>query len=140
MGAGFAAATVARCSPLLVYTLDTNAIIYYSQRIPSVIATVEQLFADNALIYVSTITELELFSFTALDDAVLQRLEQFLTTVVIIPVDSHLARIAAYLRRQYRLKTADSAIAATALLTHTTLVTRNTRDFQSVDTLALMPI
>lgn len=123
-----------------MYTLDTNTIIYYSQRIPSVITTVERLFADDALIYISTITELELFSFTALDAVVLQQLEQFLTTVVIVPVDSHLARIAAYLRRQYRLKTADSAIAATALLTHTTLVTRNTRDFQAVDTLSLLAV
>ena len=37
-------------------------------------------------------------------------------------------------------KAADSAIAATALLTHTTLITRNIRDFQQIDTLQLLEI
>jgi hypothetical protein len=123
-----------------VYTLDTNTIIYYSKRDATVTGTVEQFFTRNTLVYVSTITELELFSFTALSDEVFQRIEQFLTTVMLIPVDSHLARIAAYLRRHYRLKTPDSVIAATALVTHTTLVTRNVRDFQKIDTLQLMTI
>jgi predicted nucleic acid-binding protein len=31
-------------------------------------------------------------------------------------------------------------VAATALLTHTTLVTRNLRDFQGIDGLSLLPI
>ncbi len=39
-----------------------------------------------------------------------------------------------------RLKAADSAIAATALLTHTTPVTRNIRDFQQIDALQLLEI
>jgi predicted nucleic acid-binding protein len=65
---------------------------------------------------------------------------RLLTSVVIIPVDSRLARFAGYLRREYRVKTADSAIAATALLTHTTLVSRNAQDFQRIPTLSLLPI
>jgi predicted nucleic acid-binding protein len=51
-----------------------------------------------------------------------------------------LARFAGYLRREYRVKTGDSAIAATALLTRTTLLTRNTQDFQRIPPLSLMPI
>jgi predicted nucleic acid-binding protein len=84
--------------------------------------------------YVSAITDLELFSSPALTD---EDISQLLTSVVIIPVDS---RFSGYLRRGYRLKTADSAIASTALLTHTTLVTRNVADFQSMPALWLMPI
>ena len=60
--------------------------------------------------------------------------------VVMVPLDSRLARFAGYLRREYRVKTADSAIAATALHTHTTLVTRNAQDFRRIPTLSLMPI
>ena len=39
-----------------------------------------------------------------------------MNTLAIIPLDSRIARIAGSLRRLYGLKTADSAIAATALL------------------------
>jgi predicted nucleic acid-binding protein len=48
-----------------------------------------------------------------------------------------LARAAGELRSQYRLKTPDSLLAATALYTRTTLVTRNTADFRRVSTLKL---
>jgi predicted nucleic acid-binding protein len=48
-----------------------------------------------------------------------------------------LARYAGYLRRLYRLKTPDSAIAATAMLTKTTLLTRNVDDCRQLDGLKL---
>jgi len=93
-----------------MYTLDTNAIIYY------------------------------LKSETAAASGDISAISQLLTSVVIIPVDSRLARFAGYLRREYRLKTADSAIAGTALLTHTTLVTRNIEDFRRISTLSPIAI
>ena len=89
--------------------------------------------SSNAIIYY-------LNSETAAASADISAISQLLTSVVIIPVDSRLARFAGYLRREYRLKTADSAIAGTALLTHTTLVTRNVEDFQRISTLSLMRI
>jgi predicted nucleic acid-binding protein len=123
-----------------VYTLDTNAIIYYLKSEAAAVSVLEPAFAQDIALYVSAITELELFSSPALTDEDISAISQLLTSVVIIPVDSRLARVAAYLRRAYRVKTADSAIAATALLTHTTLVTRNAQDFQRIPTLSLMPL
>ena len=123
-----------------MYTLDTNAIIYYLKSEQAAVSVLEPLFAQDIAIYVSAITELELFSFPALTDEDISAISQLLTSVVIIPVDSRLARFAGYLRRAYRLKTADSAIAATALLTHTMLLTRNMQDFQRIPTLSLVPI
>jgi predicted nucleic acid-binding protein len=123
-----------------VYTLDTNAIIYYLKSEPAAVSVLELLFAQDVALYVSAITELELFSSPALIDEDIAAISQLLTSVVIIPVDSRLARVAGYLRRAYRVKTADSAIAATALLTHTTLLTRNAQDFQRIPTLSLMSI
>jgi predicted nucleic acid-binding protein len=123
-----------------VYTLDTNAIIYYLKSEAAAVSVLEPAFAQDIALYVSAITELELFSSPALTDEDISAISQLLTSVVIIPVDSRLARFARYLRRAYRVKTADSAIAATALLTHTTLLTRNTHDFQHIPTLSLMPI
>ena len=123
-----------------MYTLDTNTIIYYLKSEQAAVSVLEPVFAQDIALYVSAITELELFSFPALTDEDISAISQLLTSVVIIPVDSRLARFAGYLRRAYRLKTADSAIAATALLTHTTLLTRNTQDFQRIPTLSLVPI
>ncbi len=69
------------------------------------------------------------------------RLSTFLGSVQILPLTSRIARIAGDLRRLYpRLKAFDSAIAATALFTHSTLITRNIRDFQSIGELSVMPI
>ena len=123
-----------------MHTLDTNAIIYYLDPDLTVAEIIDAIFAQDDAIYVSTITELELFSHSGLSDEDMAQIEQLLTSVVRVPVDSQLARVAADLRRLYRLKTPDSAIAATALLTHTTLVTRNIRDFRHVKELRLLEI
>jgi predicted nucleic acid-binding protein len=55
-------------------------------------------------------------------------------------VDLHLAQLSGVLGRTYRLKLADSIIAATALYTGSTIVTRNTRDFKKVASLEVMSI
>jgi predicted nucleic acid-binding protein len=66
---------------------------------------------------------------------------RLLASTVIAPVDSQLARFAGFLRRQTpRLKATDSPIVATALLKNTTLLTRNVRDFQQIDTLQLLAV
>jgi predicted nucleic acid-binding protein len=101
-----------------VYVLDTNAIIYYADDEPTAVVSLEPLFAANHPIYISTLTELELF-----------------------PLMSQIARVAGDLRRAYAgLKAFDSGIAATALLTHFHLITRNVRDFQDIDGLSLMAL
>ena len=124
-----------------MYTLDTNAIIYCLKNDTAVIEALETVFRQDVSVYVSTITELELFSHSALSTDDVAAIESFLAATTIIDVNSQLARIAGRLRQEYRqLRTADSAIAATALLTHSILVTRNVRDFQRIDTLQLMAI
>ncbi len=124
-----------------MYTLDTNAIIYYLNGELSAARILEDVFGREEPTYVSAITELELFSHRLLTEDDSDTITRLLASTVIVPVDSQLARFAGFLRRQTpRLKAADSAIAATALLTHTTLITRNIRDFQQIDTLQLLEI
>ena len=95
-----------------MYTLDTNAIIYYLDRDPAVIAP-DRLFDNvDATFYVSTVTELELYSYPDLNEEEEAAIKQLLTDMFVVPLDSRLARYAGYLRRVYRLKTPDSAIAA----------------------------
>jgi predicted nucleic acid-binding protein len=123
-----------------VYTLDTNAIIYYLDEEPTVVPLLEPILGQEMAIFVSVVTELELLSHPGLTEEDMAAIQQLLTSVVIFPLESRLAQWAGALRRQYHLKTPDSVVAATALLTHTTLVTRNIRDFQGIEGLSLLPI
>ena len=123
-----------------MYTLDTNAIIYYLDDDPTVVPLLDPIFGQDIAIFVSVVTELELLSHPGLTEEDMAAIQQLLTSVVIFPLESRLAQLAGALRRQYHLKTPDSVVAATALLTRTTLVTRNIRDFQGIDGLSLLPI
>jgi predicted nucleic acid-binding protein len=123
-----------------VYTLDTNAIIYYLDEDPTVVPLLEPILGQDIAIFVSVVTELELLSHPGLTEEDMAAIQQLLTSVVIFPLESRLAQLAGAFRRQYHLKTPDSVVAATALLTRTTLVTRNSRDFQGIDGLSLLPV
>ena len=123
-----------------MYTLDTNAILYYLKDDPHTVSFLRGIFARNLPLYVSAITELELFAFSNLSADEEALIEDLLKTVAVIPLDSHVARLAAFVRRQYRLKVPDSAIAATAMFTGSTLLTRNTRDFQKVTRLSVLKV
>ncbi len=124
-----------------VYALDTNAIIYYTDDEPAAVDMLEPLFSENNPIYISTLVELELFSQAAITEEEEAKLEVFPEAVQILPLTSRIARIAGDLRRLYsRLKTVDSGVAATALFTNSSLITRNRRDFERIDGLSLMAI
>jgi len=123
-----------------MYTLDTNAIIYYLQGDPNASLFLENIFQTNKPVYVSTITEVELFSFSNLENETAETIDAIMKTMAIISLDSRIARIAGYLRRRYKTKTADSVIAATALFTNTILVTRNVKDFQKISELSIVKI
>ncbi|TSC76086.1 MAG: PilT protein domain protein [Parcubacteria group bacterium Gr01-1014_33] len=120
-----------------VYTLDTNTIIYYLKSEEETCKIVERIYAEGEAIYVSTITEAELFAFSRLDKQESDKIDTFLRTVSIILLDSRIARLSGSLQKEYGLKLADSAIAATALFTGSTLVTRNIRDFKKIPELKL---
>ena len=84
-----------------MYVLDTNAIIYYTDDEPAAVAALEPLFAANHSIYISTLTELELFSHASLTEEETIRLETFLDAVHILPLTSQIARLAGDLRRAH---------------------------------------
>jgi len=123
-----------------VYTLDTNAIVYYLNDDTDAVTVLRGVFAQNAPLYVSAVTELELFAFANLSRDEESLIEDLLSTISIIPLDSRIARLAALVRRHYRVKVPDSIIAATAMFTGSTLLTRNTRDFRKISNLTLRKI
>jgi predicted nucleic acid-binding protein len=118
-----------------VYTLDTNIIIYYGNGDPSVQLFIHEQLANSVPLYISTATEHELFSYAHLTDREADDLDALLDTMTVMDLDSRLARFSGRLRAKYGIKSLDSFIAATALITGTTLVTRNVRDFQRIPNL-----
>lgn len=81
-------------------TFDTNAVVYYLKDEPTVVAVLCPALTQDAPVYVSTITELELFSYAALTDDDAEKIEDILASSVVVPVDSRVARAAATLRQQ----------------------------------------
>jgi predicted nucleic acid-binding protein len=123
-----------------VYALDTNAIVYYLKNDANAVTVLREVFAQSSPVYVSAVTELELFAFANLSRDEESLIEELLATLSIIPLDSHIARLAALVRRHYQLKVPDSVIATTAMFTGSTLVTRNTRDFRKIANLSVRKI
>ena len=123
-----------------MYTLDTNAILYYLKDDVGAVSVLRDVFAENVPIYVSAVTELELFAYSDLTAEEESLIEELLATISVIPVDSRIARLAALVRRSYRLKVPDSVIAATAMFTGSKLLTRNTRDFRKIPNFIVVKI
>src|SRR3989344_1914632 len=115
-----------------VYTLDTNAIVYYIKGDISVVSILETAIGEAYPLYVSVITEAELFSYSRLDETEVNQIDNLLRTVSIISLDSRLARLSGVIRRMYGVKLYDSVIAATALSTGSTPLTRNVKDFKKI--------
>ncbi|MEK7074866.1 MAG: type II toxin-antitoxin system VapC family toxin [Patescibacteria group bacterium] len=120
-----------------MYTLDTNAIIYYLHDDFDAMAVMQDVLDKNTPVYISTITEIELFGFPRLNTTEVEQIERMIKTLSVIPVDSRIARLAGEIRKTYGLPIADSIIAATALFTGSTLLTRNIRDFKKIQGLIL---
>lgn len=123
-----------------MYTLDTNAIIYYLKGERDVVIFLERIAERQTAVYVASVTEVELFGFYRLTAKEEEEIKLFLATVSVIPLDSQIARLAGLLRRRYALAVPDSIIGATSLFTGSALVTRNVRDFKRVPQLKLQRI
>jgi predicted nucleic acid-binding protein len=88
-----------------LYTLDTNAIIHYLDEDPAVVSVLDPLLAQDIALFVSVVTELELLSYPRLTEEDMAEIARLLASMVVFPLESRLAHLAAALRRQYRLKT-----------------------------------
>ncbi|MEK6868547.1 MAG: type II toxin-antitoxin system VapC family toxin [Nanoarchaeota archaeon] len=115
--------------------IDTDIFIDFFRGFPQALPYLKE-HADE--ISFSAITEGELLSGSICNnnkerEKVFHVLSQFEK----IPVDNPLIQIAADIRRTYRLELPDAIVAASALITNATLITRNMRDFQKIHGLQL---
>ncbi len=116
-----------------MFTFDTNPIIYFLSGDKEAVSLVSEIIlSDNAVIYIPTVVRLELLSKPEMSPGEKTAILEFLSQFRSMALDQNIADIAADLRRIYKLKTADSIIAATAIFTGSALVTRNVKDFKNI--------
>lgn len=73
-----------------------------------------------------------MLSYPAITEAEIENIEGMLAYMTVVPFDESICALAAELRRTYSIKLPDAAIAATAIHTGSTLLTRNVKDFRKI--------
>lgn len=114
--------------------VDSNILIYAATpEFPEL----KELLEDGD-IAVSELTRLEVLGFRDLTDEAEEYFNAVFELVTVLPISQEVINRAIELRRQSKIKSADSIIAATTLLHCTELITRNTSDFDHIPDLILI--
>ncbi len=119
-----------------MFLLDTNVLIYYAAGEQAVSEFLKNHSAD--IFYLPSIVAAEFLSYSQITGDAQFAFQRFAHQTIIVNLDLPLAEKAAELRRKYSLKLADAVIAASALATNSTLLTRNVRDFKKVAGLSIV--
>jgi len=123
-----------------MYTADTNVVVYYLKNDVAAGDFFDRATAQHLIVYVSGVTEVEALCYPPLTEIEIQSIENVLGFCTTIHTNAIITRQAAEIRRKYGVKTMDALIAATALFTNSTLITRNVRDFKRIQELSLEAI
>lgn len=118
------------------YLIDTNILIYHtkgSQAVPSFMSDVVGQRAFN----ISILPKIEFLGWEKHTREGFQKCEQLVKLANIYPIDEDIAEEAIGLRRRVKIKLADAAIAATALVNNLKLATRNMEDYKAVKELEI---
>lgn len=119
------------------YLIDSNAVIdYLSGKLPENGKIFMNLVVNN-IPNISIITKIEILGFKTSSDAY-QLLNGFVDDSVIIGLNEEIVQRTIEIKREYKLKTPDAIIAATALSNQLTLISRNLKDFALVQRLSVL--
>jgi len=120
------------------FLIDTNILIYFfdgkldDSTKAKVISILEKSFN------ISVITKIEFMGFRDfLDDSKQKLASEFINHANVIHLSDELVETIIELKRKYKIKLGDAIIASTALMYDFTIVTRNQKDFDSIDGLII---
>lgn len=117
------------------YLVDTNILIDHLRGDPQADRFLRDVEAGRVRATISVVTECELLASSVLTLRDERRIGALVGLFPRVAVTSHIAQAAADLRRRYTITLADALIAATAMLSHATLLTRNLKDFRAIRSL-----
>ncbi|MEK7099402.1 MAG: type II toxin-antitoxin system VapC family toxin [Patescibacteria group bacterium] len=121
-----------------MFTFDTNILIYLAAGDPKVLNFWTEHRSE--IFYVPSIVIAEFLSYPLITSAAAEKFHDFIRQTIIVNLDYPIAAQAALIRRETKLSLADAAVAASSMMTHSSLLTRNIRDFKKVPYLDIIPL
>jgi len=119
------------------YLLDTNIVIYYLGNVSEVVNFFDVLYPQNNKFFFSFISRIELLGYKNLNQKEKNAIRDFFSDLEKSGMNEKIEEITIEIQKQKRIKIPDAIIASTALYTNSTLVTRNTKDFEGIENLEL---
>ncbi|MEM1292978.1 MAG: type II toxin-antitoxin system VapC family toxin [Cyanobacteria bacterium P01_H01_bin.162] len=119
------------------YLFDTNIFIYYFNGEPVIEPLFNEVLLGQASVLYCPISWVEIFCYPALTPEEAQQIRLFLRKFEPIELTESILDRAAQIRMAYRSALPDAVIAACAILTESTLATRNEADFNRISGLTV---
>lgn len=122
----------------MAYLIDTNIVIYYFNGLTDD-ESIHTILAHSFKISIMTKIEFLGWGAFAADPELQTKAREFISHATVLNLNEAIAEQSILLRQQFKAKTPDAIIAATALVNGLTVVTNNTSDFSrlGVKTLAV---
>lgn len=108
-----------------MFTLDSNIVIGYLNGDDKIARQLANWRNNKVPLFISVITEIEVLSHPKLRPEEITKIKRFIREFTAVPVDHQVGEIAAAIRRKTKISVGDSLVVATAILTHSSLVSRD---------------
>lgn len=120
-----------------IYLIDTNiAIDYLGKKIAPLGMNFMHTVIDN-IPCVSVVTKIEVLGYNAPQEHY-RLLTNFMDDATVIELNNLVVNESIEIRKKYKTKLPDAIIAATAIVYDLTLITRNTKDFDTIQGLKVL--
>jgi predicted nucleic acid-binding protein len=121
------------------YLWDTNTCIYFLNNLfpPAGEILIDEILKEFQPC-ISAITEIELLCWNTEKETEQKLLEEFVKDCYIFDLDLTIKKETVKIRKASKVKLPDAIIAATSIVNNLTLLTRNVRDFQKIDSLEII--
>lgn len=126
---------------MLAYLIDTNILIDHLREYKSILSFIKECLVKNYRLKISVITRAEIKAGQSMKEPKQAKKAELLLSIFdVVCLDSLIADKAGNLKRKYSINIIDAIIAATALITNSVLLTRNTKHFKDISNLKIKSI